>query len=473
MRTLIEASAASAGAPTARQIGNLYKSFMDEARVEALDAKPLASDLATIAAVTSKAEFATLMAKTTSNVGRSRVFAAGLRRRQEARSRCCISARADSACRTGTTTSKPNFKEKKAAYEAFIARSLSLINAPAPEATAKAVLAFETEIAQASWPIAERRDIDKVYNPMTTEALQAYAPAINWRAYLEAAGVKGVDSVIVTETTAVQKIAQIFDKTPLETLKAWETFHFVNGASPYLSKRFVESEFEFSGRALSGTPTIRPRWKRGVSLVDANLGDAVGKEYVAKYFPPDSKAKMDDLVANLKTAMVARIGGLSWMSAQTKEQALVKLSKMSVMVGYPVKWRDYSTLTLEPDDLYGNIARSIAFEAAYQFAKVGKPVDRSEWAMTPQTVDAYNGGLENKIVFPAGILQAPLFNPCCRSGRELRRHRRHHRPRDHARVRRPGPEDRLDRRVARLVDGRRREALRGRERQAGRSIQQL
>jgi putative endopeptidase len=410
LRTLIEASAASAGTPAARQIGNLYKSFMDDARVETLDAKPLASDLATIAAVTSKAEFATLMAKTASNIGRSvfslQVYADGKKP---------ISALYLGQGGLGMPDRdyylEADFKEKKAAYEAFIARSLSLINAPAPEATAKAVLAFESEIAQASWPIAERRDIDKVYNPMTIEALQAYAPAVNWRAYLEAAGLKGVDSVIVTETTAVQKIAQVLDKTPLETLKAWETFHFVNGASPYLSKRFVDSEFEFSGRALSGTPTIRPRWKRGVSLVDANLGDAVGKEYVAKYFPPDSKAKMDDLVANLKTAMAARIGGLSWMSAQTKEQALVKLSKMSVMVGYPVKWRDYSTLALEPDDLYGNIARSIAFEAAYQFAKVGKPVDRSEWAMTPQTVDAYNGGLENKIVFPAGILQAPLFNP--------------------------------------------------------------
>ena len=410
LRTLIEASAASAGTPAARQIGNLYKSFMDDARVETLDAKPLASDLATIAAVTSKAEFATLMAKTASNIGRSvfslQVYADGKKP---------ISALYLGQGGLGMPDRdyymEADFKEKKAAYEAFIARSLSLIDAPAPEATAKAVLAFESEIAQASWPIAERRDIDKVYNPMTIEALQAYAPAVNWRAYLEAAGLKGVDSLIVTETTAVQKIAQVLDKTPLETLKAWETFHFVNGASPYLSKRFVDSEFEFSGRRCPGTPTIRPRWKRGVSLVDANLGDAVGKEYVAKYFPPDSKAKMDDLVANLKTAMAARIGGLSWMSAQTKEQALVKLSKMSVMVGYPVKWRDYSTLALEPDDLYGNIARSIAFEAAYQFAKVGKPVDRSEWAMTPQTVDAYNGGLENKIVFPAGILQAPLFNP--------------------------------------------------------------
>jgi len=160
-------------------------------------------------------------------------------------------------------------------------------------------------------------------------------------------------------------------------LKAWETFHFVRGASPYLSKRFVDSNFEFAGRALSGTPTIRPRWKRGVSLVDGNLGKAVGTEYVQKYFPAESKAKVDALVGNLKTAMAARIRALSWMSAQKKEQALLKLSKMLVMVGYPPKWLDYSTLKIEPDDLYGNVARSIAFKAEYQFAKLGKPVDKA------------------------------------------------------------------------------------------------
>jgi putative endopeptidase len=285
------------------------------------------------------------------------------------------------------------------------------VGVPSPADAAKSVVAFETEIAKASWPIADRRDIDKVYNPMTVEALQAAAPAINWRAYFDAAGLKGLDTLVVTEKSAVEKIADLFDKTPLETLKAWETFHMVSGASPYLSKRFVDSNFEFAGKELSGTPALRPRWKRGVSLVDDNLGEAVGKEYVAKYFPPASKVKMDELVGNLKTAMAARIKASSWMSAQTKEQALLKLSKMSVMVGYPVKWRDYSTLTLDADDLYGNVTRAIAFETAYQFGKIGKAVDRDEWAMTPQTVDAYNGGLENKIVFPAGILQPPFFNP--------------------------------------------------------------
>jgi putative endopeptidase len=410
LRALIEASAANPVTPTATQIGGLYKSFMDEAAVEALDAKPLASDLAAIQAVSSKPEFVALMAKTAANVGSS-LFALEVSSDAKKPISTLYLGQGGLGMPDRDYYMTDAFKDKKAAYEAYIARTLSLIKDAASEAKAKAVLALEREIAQASWPAAERRDIDKLYNPMTVEALRAYAPAIDWRAYFEAAGLNGLQTVVVLENTAVQKIAQIFADTPLETLKAWETFHFVDGASPYLSKRFVDSQFEFDGRALSGTPAQRPRWKRGVSLIDGHLGEAVGKEYVAKYFPAASKVKMDALVANLKTAMAARIRNLAWMSAQTKDQALEKLSKMTVMVGYPVKWRDYSTLKIDQADLYGNLTRSIAFEAAYQFNKVGKPVDQAEWGMTPQTVDAYNGGLENKIVFPAGILQAPFFDP--------------------------------------------------------------
>jgi putative endopeptidase len=410
LRTLIETAGAQAATPTAMQIGNLYKSFMDEAAVDTLDAKPLAKDLAAIDAVASKAEFVTLMGKTASNFGIS-LF--GLEVASDAKKpvSTLYLGQGGLGMPDRDYYLTDNFKDKKQAYEAYVTRTFTLLNVPSPEAKAKAVVEFETKVADASWPIAERRDIDKVYNPITVSALQTYAPGIEWRAYLDASGLKGIDALVILENTAIQKLAKVFDATPLETLKAWETFHFAGAASPYLSKRFVESEFEFSGKALSGTPAMRPRWKRGVSLVDDHLGEAVGKEYVAKYFPPKSKVQMDELVANLKTAMAARIKGLTWMNPSTKEQALLKLSKMMVMVGYPAKWRDYSSLTVTPDDLYGNVSRSIAFETAYQFAKVGKPVDPAEWAMTPQTVDAYNGGLENKIVFPAGILQPPFFNP--------------------------------------------------------------
>ena len=216
--------------------------------------------------------------------------------------------------------------------------------------------------------------------------------------------------MIVLEKTAIRDIAKIYADTPLETLKAWQVFHVTDQAAPYLSKRFVDSRFAFT-KTLSGVSELRPRWKRGASLIDTTLGELLGRTYVETYFPASSKAMMNELVANLKTAMAARIQKSDWMSADTKKAALEKLAKMDVMVGYPDKWRDYSKLKVDVADLYGNVERSAQFEWDYQLSDLGKPVDRKKWAMTPQTVNAYNGGLENKIVFPAGILQAPFFDP--------------------------------------------------------------
>ena len=409
LRTLIEQSASNPRDATAAQIGGLYKSFMDEARIESLDAKPLAADLAAVQAVTTKAEFATLMAKTQMSFGAS-LINAGVDADAKSPMTMLYIGQAGLLLPDRDYYIADQFKPKRDAYLAFITRTLKLINYPNAEAAAKAAFDFETKVAQASWAAEDRRDIDKIYNPMTVAQLQAYAPAIDWRSYLDTLGAKGRQDVVVMENTGLQKIAQLYADTPLDTLKAWETFRIVQNASPFLSKRFVDSNFEFVGKALQGTQSIRPRWKRGVSLVDGNLGEAVGREYVQHYFPPASKAKMDALVANLKVAMAARIDNLSWMSPATKAQAREKLAKMKVMVGYPVKWRDYSSLKIDAADLYGNVQRSVAFEVAYQMGKLGKPVDSEDWAMTPQTVDAYNGGLENKIVFPAGILQPPFFN---------------------------------------------------------------
>lgn len=410
LRTLIESAAANPADPAATQIGALYKSFLDEARVEALDVKPAAADLAALQAVKTKSEFTVFMAKTHLGFGLS-LF--GLLVDSDAKkpiSTLYIGQNGISMPDRDYYVSD-QFKAKKEAYQAFIVRTFKLINYPEPEAAAKAALDFETKIAEASWTAAERRDIDKIYNPITVAALQAFAPAIDWRAYLDAVGAKGLQSVVLNEKTAIHRISQVYGDASLDTLKAWQAFHIIQNASPFLSKRFVDSNFEFNGKALSGTQVIRPRWKRGVSLVDGNLGEAVGREYVRRYFPASSKAKMDLLVANLKTAMSGRIRNLSWMSAATKTKAQEKLAKMKVMVGYPIKWRDYSGLRIDAGDLYGNVERATAFEFAYQIAKIGKPVDHEEWGMTPQTVDAYNGGLENKIVFPAGILQPPFFNP--------------------------------------------------------------
>jgi predicted metalloendopeptidase len=296
-----------------------------------------------------------------------------------------------------------------AAYAAFVERALKMAGHADPAKAAAEVVAFETRVAKVSWEVAERRDIDKTYNPVTLAELNGYAP-FPWSPYLAAAGMPGLTKVVLGEKTAIQAIAKIYDETPLETLKAWQTFNVVSETSPYLSKRFVDSRFEYV-KALTGQSALRPRWKRGVQLVDGSLGEVVGQTYVAKYFPPSSKAQMVALIANLKTAMAARIEKAPWMSPATKTEALTKLSKMQVMVGYPDKWRDYAGLKLDVNDLYGNVAASRRFEWAYTLSDLGKPVDHGKWGMTPQTVNAYNGGLENKIVFPAGILQAPYFDP--------------------------------------------------------------
>jgi putative endopeptidase len=245
---------------------------------------------------------------------------------------------------------------------------------------------------------------------MSVADLQTLAPGVDWSAFFTASSIAKRDRLIVLEKTAIRDIAKIYADTPLETLKAWQVFHVTDQGAPYLSKRFVDSRFLFT-KTLSGVSELRPRWKRGAALIDTTLGELLGRTYVETYFPASSKTQMNQLVANLKTAMGARIQKSDWMSPETKKAALEKLAKMEVMVGYPDKWRDYSKLKVDVNDLYGNVERSAQFEWEYQLSDLDKPVDHKKWSMTPQTVNAYNGGLENKIVFPAGILQAPFFDP--------------------------------------------------------------
>jgi len=301
------------------------------------------------------------------------------------------------------------YQKQRDAYRAYIQRTFEMIGEANPSAAADKVMAFETEIGKISWPQADLRDLDKLNNPMSLVQLQKYAPQFDWKAYLDEAKVMS-PHMLVADNTAIQKMAALYAATPLETLKTWEKFKVANDAANYLSKRFVDSKFEYT-KTLSGAKELRPRWRRGIGEVDGRLGELLGKTYVERYFPAESKAKMEALVANLKKAAADRIQGNSWMGEATKKAALVKLGKMDVMVGYPDKFRDYSKLEMKPDDLYGNVKRSAAFEWAYQMEDLNKPVDRKKWAMSPATVDAYNGGLENKIVFPAGILQPPFFDP--------------------------------------------------------------
>ncbi len=387
----------------------LFKSFMDEARLETVGLAPLRADLAEVAALPDKRAFARFMGSTQGRFGSSLVD---------------FGVSADTADPTMNVLwlgqgglglpereyyFSPQFKPQREAYRAYVERTLRTLGNADPAADASAVMAFETAIAEKSWRIADRRDIARINNPMSSAQLVRYAPGIDWSAFFAGGHVGPQRRMIVGENTAVRAIAALYAKTPLATLKLWQQFHVTDQASPYLTRAMDESRFAY-GKVLSGVTTQEPRWKRAVGLVDGALGELIGQDYVHAYFPPQAKARMEALVVNLKLAMAGRIRANDWMSPATKAAALEKLARMDVMVGYPDTFRDYSGLRIDGGDLYGNVVRAGQFNTAYQMADLGKKVDRKKWAMNPQTVNAYNGGLENKIVFPAGILQAPMFD---------------------------------------------------------------
>ena len=397
-------------APKDTQIGALYGSYLNEQLLEQLGDAPLKADLARVDAIKSKAEFTRFMAASHGDFGAT-LFGTGVL--PDPNNPGVNTAFVGSG---GLGLPDRDYylldahKKERDAYRAYIERTLTLIGTPNAAAAADSIMAFETEIAKLSWDKNDLRDIDKLNNPMSPAQLAAYAPGIDWAAYLADTKVNGVPTLIVGDNTAVKALAALYDKTPLETLKTWQRFKVADQAGPYLSKRFVDSQFEFA-KALTGAKELRPRWRRGIAQIDGRLGELLGQTYVDRYFPASSKAQMEELVENLKKAAAVRIKGNSWMSDATKQAALVKLDKMQVMVGYPEKFRDYSKLTMKADDLYGNVKRSSAFEWDYQLSDLGKPVDKKKWGMSPATVNAYNGFLENKIVFPAGILAPPFFDP--------------------------------------------------------------
>jgi putative endopeptidase len=246
---------------------------------------------------------------------------------------------------------------------------------------------------------------------MPVASLARFAPGFDWAAFLQGCGLPQADRAIVEEDTAFPKIAALFARTPVPVLQAWVAVHLIDDAAPYLSDPFVQARFAFRQKTLQGQPELAPRWKRGVQMVDAQMGEALGKLYVAAYFPPAEKAQAQALVADIRTALKGRIERLAWMSPATKAKALEKLAKLEVKIGYPDEWRDYSRLEIRAGDLYGDVARAVAFEWDRRARRLGQPVDRKEWGMTPPTVNAYYRATGNEIVFPAAILQPPFFDP--------------------------------------------------------------
>jgi len=395
--------------PDAAKIGFAYHAFMDEARAEELDARPLAPDLAAIRTQNTKADVAALMGKPGFHPS---IFGVAIQADLKAPDRYAVYlAIGGMGLPDRDYYLTDQLADRKAKYQSYIALILRMIGWGEPEVDAKAIVAFETDLAAASWTNVETRDPNATYNPMTMAELAGYAPGFDFRTFLTSGGLASTDRVILTTNTAFPKVAKIFDATPLDTLKAWQAFHLTNSAAPYLSKRFADARFDFYGKTLSGQPENAPRWKRAVGFVNGSLGEAVGRMYVAKYFPPESKAKMDVLVKEMIAAMHRRFDRLDWMSPTTKAKAQEKLSKLIAKIGYPVKWRDYGPLTMSAHDLYGNAKRTVVYDWNYRVARLNQPVDKQEWSMNPQTVNAYYDPSKNEIVFPAAFLQPPFFDP--------------------------------------------------------------
>jgi len=399
-----------AGARTdAAKIGTFYAAFMDEARVETLDAQPIKPPIQQLRTAVSRDDLAALMGAPGTFLGS--IFSVSIEVDSKAPDKYVVSIGQSGLGlpdRDYYLTSQ--FADKKAAYQAYIAKILELIDWEAPRESAAAIVAFETAIAAASWTVAEQRDSEKTYNPMSVAQLEQAAP-FPWRTLLDRANLRNLERVVVAENTAVPKIADLFAKTPVDTLKAWQAFHITDSAAPYLSKRFVTANFDFRGKTLGGVLEISQRWKRGVSTVNGAMGEAVGRIYAARYFTAEAKAKAEALIEQLRLALKGRIERVAWMSQETKIKALEKLARLNVKVAYPSKWRDYSTLQIRPDDLVGDLQAVGRFEWLRKVNRLTSPVDRDEWMMTPQTVNAYYDPNLNEIVLPAAQLQPPYFDP--------------------------------------------------------------
>ena len=408
---LEEPAGAGPAAAEAAKVHAAFAAFTDEARVERLGAAPLQPDLDAIRAAKTRGNLAELMGR--GNEGfQAGVFDVGIQADLKAPTRYAVClGQAGLGLPDRDYYLTPQFAAKKVAYQAYVEQMLGLADWPDAKASAAAIVAFETAIAKVSWTRAEERDPDKIYNPTTPAALAQAAPGFPWARYLKGAELAGVPRVVVAQKSAFPKIAAIYAAAPLPTLKAWAAFHVVDGAAPYLPKRFDDARFAFRGTMLNGQPQQRERWKRGVQFVNGGLGEAVGRVYVARHFQPDAKAKIDALVAELKVALDRRIDGLDWMSAATKAKAHAKLAAFTVKIAYPDRWRDYSKLDIRADDLAGDARRAEAFEWRRELARLRQPVDKLEWGMTPQTVNAYYNPSQNEIVFPAAILQPPYFDP--------------------------------------------------------------
>ena len=418
LHQILEGAAADPKAPAGsneRKIGDFYASCMDERQINAAGAKPLDAEFARINAIQSAGELQAEIARL-QGMGVGALFDFGST--QDEKNSSQVIGGADQGGlglpdRDYYTKTDDKSKEIRQQYEEHVAKMLALAGDDAAKASseAKAIVELETKLAEASLTRVERRDPEKTYHKMSRSDLRTLTPNWSWDTYFQEIGYTNIDFVDVSAPKFFETASQALQETPLETWKTYLRWHLVNSAAPFLSDPFVDENFNFNGRVLQGTTELLPRWKRCVSATDRQLGEALGQIYAQKYFPPEAKARALEMVNNLTEALRDDLKTLPWMGPATRKQALAKLASFARKIGYPDKWRDYSAFTVDRGPYALNQMRGSNFEFKRDLNKIGKPVDRTEWDMSPPTVNAYYSAEMNEIVFPAGILQPPFFDP--------------------------------------------------------------
>ena len=409
---LDQAASKAALGSNAQKIGDLYNSFMAEEKIEQAGLTPIAKDLAAAASFKTADQFLQILGELESR-GLSGLFYSYVSTDNKDSSKNIVylgqsglSLPDEAYYREG------EYQEVRDAFLLHVEKIFELAKLPDGKAAAKQVLELETQIAACHWDQVKDRDAEATYNKKSFTELTSLAPAFNWKLWITASNTPAhvLEQVVVRQPSYFEGLSKLIESFELEGWRSWLTWHIISGASPYLNKALVDENFNFYGTTLSGIPKLKERWKRGVGLVEGALGEAVGQIYVDRHFGKQAKERMVGLVANLIEAYRVDINALTWMSDETKEKAFIKLDKFTPKIGYPDKWRDYSKLIINPGDLIGNLAQISKYSQDYEYAKIGKPVDKSEWYMTPQTVNAYYNPGMNEIVFPAAILQPPFFD---------------------------------------------------------------
>jgi putative endopeptidase len=414
LRAIAEEAAkarAPAGSDT-QLIGDFYTSYMDEAKAESLGLAPLQPEFDRIAAIKDRKQLEAYLARAQVMVVDNPIAAQVLAdaKNPEINTLWVSQGGFGLPERDYYFSEEKRFEEIRAAYVGHIENVFKLAGRKDAAAVAKRLMAFETKLAEASWPAVRMREIEKLYNPVTVADAEKATPGIDWSDWLAAMGLDQTRQFVLAQPDYFAAVGKAVRQVPLATWRDYLTLRTIDSYSPYLSSAFVNENFAFYARTLSGTPELKPRWKRALAELEVSTGDLLGKEYVERHFPPEAKQRMDALVANLLKAFDVSIDELEWMGPATKQAAHDKVRNFTVKIGYPVKWKEYAGLVTQPDDLVGNVLRARDVNVQRELRKVDQPVDKTEWGMTPQTVNAYYNPLANEIVFPAAILQPPFFD---------------------------------------------------------------